>query len=197
MGIPTFWISNGKPYPPDFPAPSAAGDLEDIIPWIEATPEKQLQAEYRLPSAIIATLSGIPSALLGLTASLPLDNWAYQPENGEWSLTEVICHLRDVEREVNLPRLQEIIQKEQPFIPGIDTDAWADERNYAIQDGSAALREYIAARQETLDLLSNLKSTDWQRPAQHAIFGPTDLREIASIIAGHDRLHIRQVHMLL
>ena len=42
------------------------------------------------------------------------------------------------------------------------------------------------------DLLSKLSPTDWKRPVQHAIFGPTNLAEIANFMGGHDRLHVRQ-----
>jgi FMN phosphatase YigB (HAD superfamily) len=197
MGIATFWISNGLPYPQDFPAPSASGVLEDIIPWLDSTSEDQLQPDYGSPEAIEATLRGIPSALLGITSNLLTDAWIQRPENDEWCLTEITCHLRDVEREVNLPRLEKIIREDTPFIPGIDTDAWAEERDYRSQDGVEALRDFVVTRQETLALMTNLSDPDWKSPAQHAIFGPTDLREIASIIAGHDRLHIRQAHAML
>jgi hypothetical protein len=47
---------------------------------------------------------------------------------------------------------------------------------------------------ETLGILASLNPDDWERPAQHAIFGPTDFLEIASFIAEHDRLHIRQAY---
>jgi FMN phosphatase YigB (HAD superfamily) len=40
MGIPTFWISNGMPYPDGLTSPSASGTLEDIIPWLESAPEE-------------------------------------------------------------------------------------------------------------------------------------------------------------
>ena len=93
-----------------------------------------------------------------------------------------------------MPRLQSITQDENPFIPGVDSDAWAAERNYAKQDGAQALSEFLAVRMETLALLDELSTTDWQLPARHAIFGPTDLNELASFMARHDRLHILQVY---
>lgn len=197
MGFPTFWISNGLPYPDDLPAPNASGSLEDIVPWLDAASENQLTPDYSSSTAIRATMSGIPAALLALTHDLSFETWNYRPENDEWSLTEIVCHLRDVEQEINLPRLKKITTEENPFIPGIDSDVWAEERNYRVQDGSAALRDFVSTRMETLDLLANLPPDGWQRPAQHAIFGPTDFREIASFLAGHDRLHIRQAHALI
>jgi HAD superfamily hydrolase (TIGR01549 family) len=194
IGIPTFWISAGQPYPAGFPAPHASGNLDDVLPWLEAIPAEELQPDHNLPSAITATLRATPAVLASLCKELPVEAWLTSPQPDEWCLTEIFCHLRDVEREVNLPRLVRVIEEDEPFIPGIDSDAWASQRNYRAQDGQQALREFTAARIETLALLDPLEAAGWQRPANHAIFGPTSLNEIASIVAGHDRLHIRQVH---
>jgi len=197
MGFSTFWVSNGLPYPENLPAPSASGSLDDIIPWLDTTPEEQLIPDYGSPTAITATMSGIPSALLTLTEDLPAKAWLQRPNEDEWCLTEIACHLRDVEKEINLPRMKDIKEKNTPFIPGIDSDVWAKERNYQAQNGPAALHDFVSTRMQTVDLLKKLSPTDWERSAQHAIFGPTDLREIAGFIAEHDRLHIRQAYALL
>ena len=197
MGIPTYWVSNGSDYPKDFPPPNGSGKLEDVIPWLDTVPEDQLHPDYAANTAILAIMTGIPAALKTLTSNLSEETWRYRPDENSWSLTEITCHLRDVECEINLPRIKKIIGSQSPFIPGIDSDAWAIERDYQSQNGFAALQTFIETRIETLAILQKISSDDWQRPAQHAIFGPTDLREITSIIAGHDRLHVRQVHSLL
>src|SRR5574341_812870 len=45
-----------------------------------------------------------------------------------------------------------------------------------------------------LALLDGLSPADWQRPARHAVFGPTTLQELLAItIIEHDRLHLRQL----
>ena len=197
LGIPCFWISNSQPYPEDFIAPNSMGTLEDIIPWVDSVPNEDLLPDYSSESAISGTMQGIPAALLSMTADLPREVWQEHPGVDEWGLTEIACHLRDVEREINLLRLQKIVREDNPFIPGVDSDVWATERNYRSQNGPEALNDFVSARVETLEILKNLSQDDWQRPVQHAIFGPTNLKEIASFIAGHDRLHIRQSYALL
>ena len=192
MGIPAFWVANGQVYPDGLPIPEASGALEDIIPWLEGVPEDDLMPNYGLPSAVIGTMRGAPSALLGLTSIVPQEAWNKPQVADEWSLTEIACHLRDVEKEINLARLKKIISEDNPFIPGVDSDAWALSRDYRAQDGPAALHDFVSTRIETLDILSNLAPADWKRPVQHAIFGPTNLAEIASFMGGHDRLHVRQ-----
>jgi hypothetical protein len=123
--------------------------------------------------------------------------WKKRPRPDEWSLLEIICHLRDVDREVNKPRLQKVLNENDPFIPGEDTDPWAQERGYIDQNGLEALQQFIIARLEMLDMLETVKTEEWQRPARHAFFGRTTLAELVNIIAQHDRLHIRQIYQNL
>jgi hypothetical protein len=33
----------------------------------------------------------------------------------------------------------------------------------------------------------------WTRPVRHAIFGPSDLKEMIKIMTGHERIHGRQI----
>ena len=115
----------------------------------------------------------------------------------EWCPVEIVCHLLDVDAEVNLPRIRKVLQEDNPFISGKDTDRWAEERAYICQDGPRSLEKFLATRIELLNLLTRISSEDWSRPARHAIFGPTQFGELISIIAGHDRLHVRQIHRAL
>lgn len=177
--------------------PSGAGGLADVIPWLESGPPDHLKPDYSSTDSIIATLRATPAALNALTADLSAELFTIRPEPGEWCLAEILCHLRDVEAEVNLPRYQKVIRETDPFLPGMVTDPWADERQYICQDGPSALAEFSKARLEALALLEDLEPEDWHRPARHAIFGPTDLKELTSINAGHDRLHLQQFHRTL
>jgi hypothetical protein len=122
--------------------------------------------------------------------------WARQPNAGEWSLTEILCHLRDVDQDVNLPRLIKVIESSNPFIPGEDTDPWAETRQYSLQNGRQALSLFTVTRMKMVDLLETLAPADWELPARHAIFGPTLLKELVKITAAHDRLHLQQIHSL-
>jgi hypothetical protein len=124
-------------------------------------------------------------------------DWQLRPTDGEWSLTEVLCHLRDVEREVHQPRIRAILAEPSAFLPGIDADEWAEPRAYRRQDGRAALIDYLVARDETVALLRSLTADAWERQGQHTFFGPTTLREIVFLAVQHDRVHGRQIAHLL
>jgi hypothetical protein len=112
----------------------------------------------------------------------------------EWSFTEIVCHLRDLDKEVNLPRIRKVLTEENIFLPGVVSDPWADERKYNLQDCCKALQDFTAARIELISVLKNLPNESWKRVARHAIFGPTMLKELIEFIATHDRNHLQQVH---
>ena len=194
VGLAAFWISKNGTTPTSVPyGPSAAGDLVDILPWVDTTDLADLSPDFSQPESMSKTLRATPAALASLTADLPPSHWTYQPDEDEWSLAEILCHLRDVDHEVNLPRLKKVLREHNPFLAGMDTDPWAAERQYNHQDGKVALHDFTQYRLEILSILEHLSPGEWDRPARHAIFGPTQIRELVSILAGHDRLHLRQI----
>jgi FMN phosphatase YigB (HAD superfamily) len=198
MGLGTFWINNNEQ--PSFDNPDISdgyGTLAELLPWLDATPSEHLLPDYTHPEGMLAILRSTPAVLEAISGDLDNPTWTKHPGPGEWSFTEILCHFRDVDAEVNLPRIVSVLQETNPFIPGIDTDQWAEERLYYCQNGREALIDFISSRIQLLDILDELKPDDWTRPARHAIFGPTVLKELISIIVGHDRLHIRQVHTSL
>jgi FMN phosphatase YigB (HAD superfamily) len=168
------------------------GSLESFRAWLEKIDLNAIHFSFKSSKALLANLRSSPAALATLTASLPQEAWARSPAPGEWCLTEIICHLRDVEREVNLVRIHKVLEEENPFLVGEVTDGWVKERRCAEQDGPQALLDFIDSRKETLRLLDGLQ-TEWSRTARHAIFGLSTLQELIGIVAGHDRVHIQQV----
>jgi FMN phosphatase YigB (HAD superfamily) len=197
LGLPFFWIADPSKAWPDFSPEPPRGSLDDLLPWLDNQPSSALIPDHSRPTANKAILRSTPAALATLLDGRSPDALLSRPSPGEWSPTEVLCHLRDVDREVNLKRLEMIKASDNPFIPGQDTDRWAVERRYQQQDCLEAVSDFLQTRVELLDLLDSLADSDWERSARHAIFGPTRLAELVNIIAGHDRLHVRQVFQAL
>ncbi|HSB67450.1 MAG TPA: DinB family protein [Anaerolineales bacterium] len=197
LSIPVFWLtSDGSSawdgqgeVPPN-------GDLSDLLPFLVDAEPGRLPSSYTSPEALLPVLRSTPAALASLCMQKP-KNISRRPATEEWSPGEVFCHLRDVDLEVNLWRLKKVLVEKNPFLPGQDTDPWADARHYETQDGMQALVDFTNARKQVLKLLENLPDNDWNHPARHAIFGPTTLRELVNIIAGHDILHVQQVFRAL
>lgn len=196
MGLAAYWISDNGSAPAEGPlAPNGRGPLGGVLPWLDAAP--LAPPDFNTPQAALAILSSTPAVLHHLGKAEPLETWLKPPAPSEWCLAEIVCHLRDVEAEVNLPRLKKIIAENNPFLPGADTDPWVIQRQYKSQDCLQALDDFIAARLESIELLKKLAPPDWRRTARHSILGPTRLQEIVGITASHDRLHIQQVHQAL
>jgi hypothetical protein len=138
---------------------------------------------------------------MGLKVERELANskvdWLWRPGKDEWSLTEVICHLRDVEREVHQRRFRDLITKDNVFIQGVSADEWARERAYQNQDGPIALRVFIELRRETMTLLAGLDEIMWNRKGRHAFLGQTSMYELLQIAVRHDEIHWGQISRLI
>lgn len=192
LGLATFQVNATKPIIQDQQA-HGSGTLQDLIPWLESTPPEHLRPDYKTPQAALATLRSTPAVLDTWCDQLPAQRWSMQSRPPAWCPVEILCHLRDGDIEVNLPRLRKILSSYNPFIPGMDTDRWAEERKYILQNGWQSLKDFTAARLEMLAILESLTPDDWQRPARHAIFGPSRLFEMVEITSAHDRLHMQQL----
>ncbi|GAB4475117.1 MAG: hypothetical protein Kow0088_11710 [Anaerolineales bacterium] len=187
-GLQTFLLSSNPTS-----TESIGGKLDSVLSWIEGLSKEEVQPNFSSPEAIVAILKSTAATLPILCERLPHGQWNIRFQESEWCQTEILCHLRDVEVEVNLPRIQKIITTPNPFIAGIDTDAWAEQRKYREQSGEQALNEFIMARLELLKLIQVITPEMWQQKVRHAIFGPTTLQELMNIIASHDRIHLRQI----
>lgn len=195
LGLPTYHLTTTPARENGDGRMNAQGALEEILPWLAEIEDAQHNVPViRTPAALLGVLRSTPAAFDSITRGYHSpDDWSYRPAAGEWSATEIACHLRDVDAEVNLPRYERIIRGENPFLPGVNSDLWANERDYAQRDGSAALREFMQAREDILRLLEALDESGWNQPARHAIFGPTTLLELVSFTTTHDRNHLQQL----
>lgn len=190
-GIPVFWLkSDGQTSPDAEGIPQ--GTLVDLKTFLETTEIAALKADLTSPSALIAALHAAPALMHHLTRITPSGQWTLRPAPGEWALNEILCHLRDVDTEVNLPRIKAVLSGQNPIVAGQNTDPWAEERRYLEQDGLAAFREFVSARARLVEKLKSLSSEEWARPARHTIFGPTHLRELTGFMVEHDRVHFQQ-----
>jgi hypothetical protein len=138
-------------------------------------------------------LRGNLAAIVGTLEDATETSWKARPDPAEWSFTEIICHLRDVDVEVNVPRFHAIVESDNPFISGADTHPWAVERNYQSQSGPEAVKAFSAARGHLADFLAGQPASVWSRTARHALFGPTTLAEIVGWILDHDLIHLEQL----
>lgn len=144
---------------------------------------------------LLERLAEFGTAVSQILKNNPIKRAADHPGD-EWTLGMVMCHLRDVELEVHQPRFRAVLAEKAPFLSGVDPDQWAISRQYHLADGQEAWETFLAARAETISLLYQLPTADWQRSGNHAFFGTTTLQELLSITVQHDTVHLQQIETL-
>jgi len=191
LGLKTFLV-DVEPASTSKGEADSAGSLSDLRLWLESINLTELTPNFKSKDSVLAILSSTPAVLNSLLLNLDSDSWSRKTDKDDWNLIELICHLRDTEREIHSMQLKLFNGHEEPFIPRPDTGVWASQRDYLHENGRQALQEFNIARKETIDFLQKISDEAWNRKARHAIFGPTNFLEVVSFMADHDRLHIQQ-----
>lgn len=145
---------------------------------------------------LLHSLEEFASRLSDILSDPALD-WQFRPDASSWSLAEVMCHMRDVERDVHRPRFEAVIAQENPFLSGVASDDWAETRAYHTQDGREAAESFFLLRRQSLERLYELNYAHWERTGTHAFFGTTSLQELINLAVQHDQAHWQQVQELL
>ena len=195
-GLPVFWVTASPKSGTSPLSTDGRGPLDSLPSWLDARPPASLTGRFETLEAALATLRATPAVLDTWTRRLPAEAWRVSPPEGR-SVVETICHLRDSDLEINLPRLQTALQKDNPSLPAVDTDSWMEENDYRCEDGPQAARRFIEARMRLLSLLDALPPQAFRHPVRHGIFGAGTLEEVVILMAGHDRMHLRSLHALL
>lgn len=186
LGMPTFHVTgapgDGRP----------SGDLADASRWLAAQAQVEPPPVHQ-PAALIARFEGQLAAMLTKLRLVGEDGLRHPMAAGSLAPLQVVCHLRDVDREVNLPRLKVFLEKDDPFFSSVNTDNWIAERDYIHEEAAAAVQGFIAARKAVTAALRDLSAAQWQRRARHSLLGPTSLTDWIAVLAEHDLRHVAQV----
>ncbi|HSR46360.1 MAG TPA: DinB family protein [Anaerolineales bacterium] len=175
---------------PEWPS----GDLLQARTWLQALADHPGEADSR-PAALVARLEGQLAGLLGVIQGVDPAGLSRIAAPGALSPLEVICHLRDVDREVNLPRLERILLEDDPFLSAVDTDKWIVERGYLGEDPAAAVAGLVETRKLVIARLRDLNETEWSRTARHALLGPITLAGWIAVVTEHDLRHVGHVRV--
>ena len=114
-----------------------------MIGWLGTAEAQTNHDAEHAPAGVLARLHGQLGTLLTRFGELSDEAWRSPVTANGWTPAQVICHLRDLEAEAHLPRLQLMLQVKAAFLPAVDSDPWVDEREYAApvrSAGAARLR---------------------------------------------------------
>ncbi len=190
MGLKAFLVGSEAASSPDGVAGS--GSLADLRRWLESAVPSALEPDFKSREATLAILSSTPAVLPQFIRSLTDDDCRHEPTRDDWALNEIICHLRDTEREVHALQVDQMLKKDDAFISRPDAAVWASERNYLNEDALTAMGEFSEARVALLEKVKSAPTEIWDRKVRHAIFGPSNFGEVMGFAADHDRSHLQQ-----
>ncbi len=140
----------------------------------------------------LALLADAPARIAAAVDRLSETDARRAEADGAWPPLAVLRHLADSEVVYGY-RLRLIVATDRPAIPGYDQDAWADRLAYDRGTVAEALDDYAAGRAMTLRFLHALDDAAWERVGLHAERGEESVRHIATLLAGHDLNHERQI----
>jgi hypothetical protein len=153
--------------------------------------------------ATLATLEIFPAQLESHYAAFPRErvHWAPASWDGvpseRFTALEQICHVRDIEIEGYQVRIRRTIEEAEPFLPSIDSEAVARERNYGAADAAEVFAQFRAARATTLQLLRGVDTAQLERRAVFEGYGPVSLRGLVHYLCSHDQQHLAGLQWLL
>lgn len=140
-------------------------------------------------------LAGTPEALRWAVAGLSPEQ-ERQPEGpGKWSARQTLQHFTDSEL-VGAFRFRMILAHDAPELPGYDQDAWAERLHYQEVDSATSLGDFAAFRAANLRLLRRATPEDMKRVMHHSERGDEALGKMISMYAGHDLVHLAQLHRI-
>ncbi len=169
-----------------------SGNLADLRQWIEANASSLKPPAFDTSEAVVAVLEASPAVLQSMTAGLTAEEWSHEASPEDWAMVELVCHLRDTEREVHAQQINVLLEAATPFVSRPDAAVWAKQRKYLNEDGDRAVNEFAAARGRSAGTPASGARASLVQTARHAIFGPSTFLEVIGFMAEHDRLHLRQ-----
>jgi uncharacterized damage-inducible protein DinB len=141
-----------------------------------------IEALKRLPDDVEAETDGVGEAVL-----------RYRPGEGEWSIKEIIGHLRDA-AEVWHKRIYTTATLTDPRFPPWDGEASVRDRFYLEADLRTMIDEMREWRLKTVDVLSH--AVDWTRLGQHGEIGRRTLKQWAEYMVEHEAGHLASIRAL-
>jgi DinB superfamily len=141
---------------------------------------------------VLALLAENPSRLATLTAGLTLAQLHAPLKEGEWSLNDILAHLRSCS-DMWGDCIVKILAEDKPTLRAINPVTWMKQTDYPKQKFRTSLRLYTEQRTKLLTVLEPIKSKVWSRSATVTGAGKPLQRTVffyAQWLAHHERSHL-------
>jgi hypothetical protein len=137
---------------------------------------------------IVLRLSAAAGMLRELTNDVTLEQAARSPAPGAWSISEIVRHLVEGDRDTFLPRLRRMLAETRPAFEK-SRPAEGDASDLATR-----VAAYASARTQVVKILTGLDEAGWRREGVSPSRGPLTVEAYARSTDAHDAEHFRQIH---
>ena len=137
-----------------------------------------------------------PKKLERLIKGVSASKLRKRPAPDKWSVTEIVAHLADAEI-VGGFRMRFILGAPGTPIVAFDQDAWVKSGHYEKRDPRKSLELFRTLREANLAMLKSLTPEQWKHYGVHSERGQESIERIATMFAGHDLNHLRQIEGIL
>lgn len=148
----------------------------------------------RQHSLLVNRIDESGKELLDYLAQIPEDEINRSPAEGEWSVHAIMAHLRDVEQQVFLKRIQIILTQPEPAnVEDFDQDVWNKDHYDPSEPLKKIISEFRAARRKELALLRGMPDLRWSSYCIHPHYGKISVEYIATHNYSHTLDHLHQM----
>lgn len=140
----------------------------------------------------LAVLAATLDEVHALTDGVDAEAMATPPAAGEWSPAQVLSHLCDNDM-VWGTRIRMIVTDDRPLMVPYNQDRWTERFGGLDRDPTVTLRRWVSLRTANLAVWDSLDAAEWARTGIHPERGEQTVREIVTLLAGHDLVHIDQL----
>ena len=144
---------------------------------------------------VLTLLDEQPRAIAELTAGLPRAGLHSSTNRDQWSLNDVLAHLRSCS-DMWGTYIATIVAEDRPTIRAVNPRTWIESTDYPEQEFALSLRAYRRQRLKLLALLRSLPKAGWSRTATVTGGGAPRERTVldyARRLARHERSHVRHI----
>jgi hypothetical protein len=144
---------------------------------------------------ILMRLAEQPKEIAAFTAGQPRARLHRSPSRGEWSVNDVLAHLRSCS-DMWGRYIRTIIAEDRPTIRAMNPTTWIKSTNYPELEFAPSFRAFTKQRAELLALLRPLPNAAWSRTAMVTGAGRPRERtvlEYAQWLANHERTHVKHI----
>jgi hypothetical protein len=148
---------------------------------------------------VLIRLAEQPREIAAMTESLPRARLHRAPRRGEWSVNDVLAHLRSCS-DMWGKYIATIVAEDRPTIRAMNPRTWIKRTNYPELEFAKSFRAFEKQRAGLLVLLRSLSTTAWSRTATVTGAGRPRERtvlEYALWLANHERTHVKQIDRIV